>query len=61
MSVDFEVIDSQEAWSIFDETSKRLLHLDGSEFARLWDAGEFATSDSTDVMRVAMLRPSGGE
>ncbi|HVX69505.1 MAG TPA: hypothetical protein VHA79_07395 [Mycobacteriales bacterium] len=59
MSVRFEKISASESWKIFDDAAHRLLHIDGATFAERWDDGEYADDADTDVMKVAMLRPSG--
>ena len=33
--------------------------IDGIEFARRWDSGEFLNRDEPGVMQVAILRPHG--
>ncbi len=60
MVVKVKKINSKDSWAIFDGAAKRLLGLSGEEFAARWDAGKYAADDDTRVMRVAMLRPSGG-
>ncbi len=57
--IQFERLDSDRSWKLFDDAAKRLLGIDGSTFATRWDAGEYADADDIDVMQVAMLRPSG--
>ncbi len=59
MTVEFAFITEDESWQIFDENAQRLLGMNAAEFVRQWDAGIFADDRNTDVMRVAMLRPSG--
>lgn len=39
--VSFELISAEEQWKIFDDAARRLLDMDGPEFARRWDSGEF--------------------
>lgn len=58
-NVTFEPISDDEAWSIFDENAQRLLHMSADEFVARWDAGEFQPVESTAVMQLLMLRPSG--
>lgn len=58
-NVTFEIISESDSWKIFDEAAHRLMQMSGDEVARRWDAGEFAGSDSADLMQVIMLRPSG--
>ena len=55
----FELISAEEQWEIFDDAARRLLNIDGSEFARRWDGGEFLDRDEPGVMQVAILRPHG--
>ncbi|MCY4425106.1 MAG: hypothetical protein OXC06_18760 [Acidimicrobiaceae bacterium] len=55
----FELISAKEQWDIFDDASRRLLSIDGAEFAGRWDRGEFVGKDEPGVMQVAILRPSG--
>ena len=57
--VSFERISAEEQWEIFDDASRRLLDIDGAEFAGRWDRGEFVGRDEPGVMQVAILRPSG--
>ena len=40
----FELISAEEQWEIFDDAARRLLNIDGSEFARRWD-GAFLDRD----------------
>lgn len=48
----------EEGRAVLDEQARRYLGVDGDEFVRRWDAGEFADADSRPgVMRVAMLLP----
>lgn len=60
MSVKIEKITAADSWAIFDDAARRLLEVTGEEFAARWDSGAYAADDDTRVMRVAMLRPSGG-
>ncbi len=55
----FELISADEQWEIFDDAARRLLDIDGLEFARRWDNGEFLNRDEPGVMQVAILRPHG--
>ncbi len=57
--VSFELISDEEQWEIFDDAALRILGVDGSEFARRWDCGEYLGSDEPGVIQVAILRPSG--
>ena len=57
--VSFELISAEEQWEIFDDAARRLLDIDGIEFARRWDSGEFLNRDEPVVMQVAILRPHG--
>ncbi len=57
--VSFELISAEEQWEIFDDAARRLLDIDGFEFARRWDGGEFLNRDEPGVMQVAILRPHG--
>lgn len=59
MSVNFEKITADGSWQIFDRAAHRLLGIDAATFAERWDSGSYADDSSTDVMKVAMLRPSG--
>jgi len=59
MAITMEKIDDQESWAIFDAAAHRLLQIDGETFATRWDRGEYADDADTNVMKVAMLRPSG--
>lgn len=57
-AVAFQKISDQESWSVFDAAARRLLGMSGEDVARRWDAGEYASTDSIDLMQVIMLRPS---
>jgi len=59
MAITVELIDADQSWKIFDKAARRLLDVDGETFASRWDAGEYEDDADTDVMQVAMLRPSG--
>jgi hypothetical protein len=59
-AVSFEKITETESWQVYDAAARRLLGLSGKEVAGKWDAGEYAESDSIELMQVMMLRPSGG-
>ena len=59
MAVKFEKINAERSWKIFDEAAHRLLGIDAATFVRRWEAGSYASDADTDVMKVAMLRPSG--
>ena len=58
-SVTFEKIDSAQSWAVFDNASRRVLGISGTELIRRWDAGEMADDSRPELMRVLMLRPSG--
>ncbi|WP_419946514.1 hypothetical protein [Candidatus Poriferisodalis sp.] len=55
--VTYELIDDQQQWQIFDEAARRLLSIDGEEFERRWERGEYLDNDDSGVMQVAFLRP----
>ena len=57
--VTFELVTAEEQWKIFDGAARRLLDIDGTEFARRWDAGEYLNRDESGVKQVAILRPYG--
>ncbi len=57
--VSFKLISAEEQWEIFDDAARRLLDIDGLEFARRWDDGDFLNRDEPGVMQVAILRPHG--
>jgi hypothetical protein len=57
--VQVQKINNKESWRVFDAAAKRVLRISGEEFARRWDEGVYKGNDSLDVMKVAMLRPSG--
>ncbi|KUH82437.1 MULTISPECIES: hypothetical protein [unclassified Mycobacterium] len=59
MAVNFEKIDADRSWKIFDQAARRLLGVDAVTFVQQWDGGSYASDADTDVMKVAMLRPSG--
>jgi len=45
------------SWQVFDETAHRYAGMDGHEFLRRWDAGEFPNPDGTDIMYVVAKLP----
>jgi hypothetical protein len=50
----------EQARKFFDRQAKKYLGIRGAKFNRRWDAGEFnGSSDTTAVMRIAMLLPFG--
>ena len=57
--VTFELVSAEEQWKIFDDAARRLLDIDGAEFARRWDRGEYLNRDESAVKQVAILRPHG--
>jgi hypothetical protein len=57
--VTFQEITSDESWAVFDGAAQRLLGMSGAELVKRWDAGELSESDSSALMQVIMLRPSG--
>ena len=59
VGVSFKLISAEEQREIFHDAARRLLDIDGSEFARRWDDGEFLDRDEPGVMQVAILRPHG--
>lgn len=59
MTIEFEKINADGSWKIFDQAAHRLLGIDGATFVRRWDSGSYANDANTEVMKVAMLRPSG--
>lgn len=49
-----------QARNFFDRQTKKYLGIRGATFIRRWDNGEFnGSSDTTAVMRLAMLLPFG--
>lgn len=59
MAVKFEKITADGSWKIFDQAAKSLLGIDAATFVQRWDDGSYACDADTNVMKVAMLRPSG--
>jgi hypothetical protein len=59
MAVKFEKINADRSWTIFDQAAHRLLGIDAATFVQRWDSGSYADDADTEVMKVAMLRPSG--
>jgi hypothetical protein len=57
--VEFKKLNASESWQVFDRAANRLLGVSGDEFARRWDEGRYQGRDSVEIMKVAMLRPSG--
>ena len=47
----------EEGRALLDRQARRYLGISGEEFVRRYKAGEFANSDTPEVMRVAMLLP----
>ncbi len=47
----------EEGCALLDRQARRYLGISGEEFVRRYKAGEFASSDTPEVMRVAMLLP----
>jgi hypothetical protein len=44
----------EEGWELFDERARRYLGIDGCEFIRRWDAGEYRdNADRREVLSVA--------
>ena len=53
---EYEVLTPEEAWDIFDQAARRLLHMRGEDFIRKWDAGEFpGDPEQPGVEEVGML------
>jgi hypothetical protein len=60
LDVDVHELSAEEAWEIIDGLAQHYLGMSGDEFQRAWEAGEFDDDpDRPEVMRVAMLLPSG--
>lgn len=58
------ILSSEEAFAVFDRQVRRLMHgMSGVEFARRWEAGEFAAiaddPGQRHIMRLAMMIPGG--
>ena len=50
----------EEGWELFDERARRYLGIDGCEFLRRWDAGEYRdNADRREVLGVAAVIPFG--
>jgi hypothetical protein len=51
----------EEGHRLFDEQSRELLGISGSEFLRRWDAGHYQpvpdTAEGKNIRRLAMLMP----
>lgn len=56
--VELVFLDEAETWERFDNASQRLLGLSASEFVERFDAGMLEDLPNSDVMQVAILRPS---
>lgn len=52
-------LDAEEGRSLLDRQARRYLDMSGDEFARAWEAGEFADREDTALVRVAILLPFG--
>ncbi|MGV0799025.1 hypothetical protein ABQF26_18770 [Mycolicibacterium elephantis] len=59
MAVEFEKINADRSWQIFDNAAHRFLGIDAATFVERWDSGAYVEDADTGVMKVAMLRPSG--
>lgn len=59
MAVKFEKVNADKSWKIFDQAAHRLLGIDAATFVQRWDNGAYTNNADTEVMKVAMLRPSG--
>lgn len=56
--VEVGFLDETETWERFENASQRLLGISGSEFVERFDAGRLEDLPNSDVMQVAILRPS---
>ena len=58
-----ELLAPDDAWTFFDGQVRARLGVNGEEFVRRWDAGEYDDlvdeSEHPDIVRLAMLRPVG--
>lgn len=54
-------ISTAEWQSYINRTSRRLLHISGKEFTQRWKGGYYKGSQDSQVLRVAMLLPLGGQ
>lgn len=45
------------AWVLFTQRTQEYLGIDGEEFLRRWDAGEYADTDTPDIIELYMLIP----
>jgi hypothetical protein len=57
-----EELTREEGWELLNRQARLYLDMEGEEFIRRWDAGEFddpddRTKNGPEVMRVAMLLP----
>jgi hypothetical protein len=59
VAVKFEKVNADGSWKIFDHAAHRLLGIDAATFVQRWDSGSYTNNADTEVMKVAMLRPSG--
>lgn len=55
-------LSKEEAWKLFNRLAVRYVGVDGDEFLRAWDAGEYGDPDDRSknppgVMRLAMMLP----
>jgi len=52
------VMSAQEARAYFDDEARRLVGMDGEEFVRAWEAGEFDDNpDRPGVMELVIILP----
>jgi hypothetical protein len=58
--VEVQTISAADGWSVLEAAAQKHLGMGADEFIRTWDGGGFdGSSDSPNVMRVAMLLPLG--
>lgn len=56
--VELVFLDEEETWKRFDDASRSLLGISGSDFAKRLDEGDIEDLPNSAVMRVAILRPA---
>ncbi|MBA2277936.1 MAG: hypothetical protein H0W06_09270 [Chloroflexia bacterium] len=57
------ILSAEEGRQLFDEFARELLHMDGEEFMRRWNAGEYEDlediPENGEILYLSMLMPFG--
>lgn len=58
-----DILDEEASWAFFDDKARELLGINGAEFLRRWDAGEYdEVADlpgNSDIIYLALLGAGG--